>query len=39
MEELENPERQGPLRKYLPYLWIPPFVLILLLGLIAYFAR
>jgi len=39
MEELENPEKQEPLRKYLPYLWIAPFALIFLLGLVAYLGR
>jgi hypothetical protein len=37
--DLEDPERQERLRKWLPLLWIGPLVLILLLALVAYFAR
>jgi hypothetical protein len=35
-EDLEEPERQAPLRKWVPYLWIPPLLLVLLLALLAY---
>lgn len=38
-EPLENPEKQEPLRKWIPFLWIPPFALIWLLALLAYCAR
>jgi hypothetical protein len=37
--ELENPERQGRLQKWLPLLWIVPFALIFLLAALAYFGR
>lgn len=37
--ELENPEHQEKLRKYFPYLWIPPVSLIVVLALVAYFGR
>ncbi|HEY7699797.1 MAG TPA: hypothetical protein VIE88_15350 [Vicinamibacteria bacterium] len=37
--ELENPEHQGTLRKWIPFLWIPPVALVLLLALAAYCAR
>jgi hypothetical protein len=37
--ELEDPERQGRLRKWMPLLWIPPLALILLLAVMAYCAR
>ena len=39
MEPLENPEKQASLGKWLPYLWIPPVALILLLVLFAYIGR
>ena len=39
MEPLENPEKQAPLGKWIPYLWIPPVALIVILGLFAYCAR
>lgn len=39
MEPLENPEKQAPLGKWIPYLWIPPVALIAILGLFAYCAR
>ena len=38
-DELENPEKQEPLRKWIPYLWIPPVSLILVMGFLAYCAR
>lgn len=37
--ELENPEHQESLRKWIPYLWLAPLSLVILLALIAYFAR
>jgi hypothetical protein len=39
MEELENPEKQERLRKWLPYLWLPPVGLIVIMFLVAFFAR
>jgi hypothetical protein len=39
VEPLENPEKQASLQKWIPYLWIPPVALIIILGLSAYFAR
>jgi hypothetical protein len=39
MEPLENPEKQAPLGKWIPYLWIAPFALIVILALFAYCAR
>jgi hypothetical protein len=38
-DKLEDGERQERLRKWLPLLWIAPVLLILLLALVAYFAR
>ncbi|MGH9319574.1 MAG: hypothetical protein ACRD3V_06760 [Vicinamibacteria bacterium] len=37
--DLEDPERQEKLRKYLPVLWIAPLALIFLLAAIAYCGR
>ena len=37
--ELEDAERQGELRKWIPFLWIPPAALVLLLAGLAYCAR
>lgn len=37
--ELENAERQQALRKWLPFLWIPPVAMVLLLAGLAYCAR
>jgi hypothetical protein len=37
--DLQDGEKQARLRKWLPLLWIPPVVLILLLALVAYFGR
>jgi hypothetical protein len=37
--ELEDRERQERLRKWMPWLWIPPVVLILLLAGLAYCGR
>ena len=37
--ELENPERQGALQKWIPLLWIPPIALILVLAAAAYCGR
>ena len=39
MEPLEDSEKQARLEKWIPYLWIPPFALILLLVLFAYIGR
>ena len=38
-QELENPDKQEKLRKWIPYLWIAPIGLILVLGSLAYCAR
>ena len=38
-EPLENPEKQEPLRKWIPFLWIAPVGLIFVLGAFAYCAR
>ncbi len=37
--ELEDGEKQERLNKYLPYLWIAPVALIVLLLAFAYFGR
>ena len=37
--ELEDAEHQEALRKWIPFLWIPPLALILLLLALAYFGR
>lgn len=37
--ELEDREKQEQLKKWLPYLWIPPFALIVLMLAFAYFGR
>jgi hypothetical protein len=39
MPELEDPERQGRLQKWMPLLWIAPLALILLLAVMAYCGR
>ena len=39
MVELEDPERQERLWKWMPLLWIAPLALILLLGTMAYCGR
>jgi hypothetical protein len=39
LAELEDPERQGRLQKWMPLLWIPPVALIFLLAAMAYCAR
>lgn len=39
MAELEDPERQGRLQKWMPLLWIPPMALIFLLAVMAYCGR
>lgn len=39
MEPLENPEKQAPLGKWLPYLWIAPVALVVVLALVAYVGR
>ncbi len=39
MEELENPEKQERLRKWLPYLWLPPVALIVVMFLVAVCAK
>jgi len=37
--QLENPEHQGRLQKWMPLLWIPPVALVVLMGVMAYCAR
>lgn len=37
--DLENPAKQERLRKYIPYLWLAPVSLILILALFAYLGR
>ncbi len=39
MEPLEDPEKQAPLGRWLPYLWIAPAALIAVLALVAYVGR
>lgn len=39
MEPLEDPERQERLRKWIPYLWVGPLALVLLLAVLAYLGR
>ncbi len=39
MEELENPEKQARLEKWIPYLWLPPFALIVVMFVAAYCGR
>ena len=39
MEPLENPEKQARIAKWIPFLWIPPVMLIVILGLFAFYAR
>ena len=38
-EDLEDGEKQEALLKWMPYLWIPPVALILLLAALAYCGR
>jgi hypothetical protein len=37
--EIENPEHQERLRRWMPLLWIVPLALILLLAALAYLGR